>query len=110
MKHNPRVNERVVTLPGFRDLHPLQEEDGTQGALELEWRLQEILAEVTGLHAVSLQPAAGSQGELTGLMLMRAYFADRGEAESPAQGRDPGHRARHQPGERDDGRLRGHAM
>ena len=81
MKHNPRVNERVVALPGFRDLHPLQEEDGVQGALELEWRLQEILAEVTGLDAVSLQPAAGSQGEITGLMLMRAYFADRGEAE-----------------------------
>ena len=79
MKHNPRVNERVVNLPGFRDLHPLQEEDGAQGALELMWRLQEILAEVAGLPAVSLQPAAGSQGELTGLMLMRAYFADRGE-------------------------------
>jgi glycine dehydrogenase subunit 2 len=81
MKHNPRVNERVVALPGFRDLHPLQEEDGAQGALELMWRLQEILAEVAGLPAVSLQPAAGSQGELTGLMLMRAYFADRGESE-----------------------------
>jgi glycine dehydrogenase subunit 2 len=81
MKHNPRVNERLVMLPGFRDLHPLQEEDGAQGALELMWRLQEILAEVCGLDAVSLQPAAGSQGELTGLMLMRAYFADRGEAE-----------------------------
>jgi glycine dehydrogenase subunit 2 len=79
MKYNPRVNERVVALPGFRDLHPLQEEDGAQGALELMWRLQEILAEVAGLPAVSLQPAAGSQGELTGLMLMRAYFADRGE-------------------------------
>ena len=82
MKHNPRVNERVVNLPGFRDLHPLQEEEGSQGALELMWRLQEILAEVAGLPAVSLQPAAGSQGELTGLMLMRAYFADRGEAET----------------------------
>jgi glycine dehydrogenase subunit 2 len=81
MKHNPRVNERVVALPGFRDLHPLQEEEGSQGALELMWRLQEILTEVCGLHAVSLQPAAGSQGELTGLMLMRAYFADRGEGE-----------------------------
>jgi glycine cleavage system P protein (glycine dehydrogenase) subunit 2 len=81
MKHNPRVNERVVGLPGFRDLHPLQEEDGAQGALELMWRLQEILAEVCGLDAVSLQPAAGSQGELTGLMLFRAYFADRGEDE-----------------------------
>jgi glycine dehydrogenase subunit 2 len=79
MKYNPRVNERVVSLPGFRDLHPLQEEEGAQGALELMWRLQEILAEVAGLPAVSLQPAAGSQGELTGLMLMRAYFADRGE-------------------------------
>jgi glycine dehydrogenase subunit 2 len=81
MKHNPRVNERVVALPGFRDLHPLQEEEGAQGALELMWRLQEILAEVCGLDAVSLQPAAGSQGELTGLMLMRAYFADRGESD-----------------------------
>jgi glycine dehydrogenase subunit 2 len=81
MKHNPRVNERVVSLPGFRDLHPLQEEDGSQGALELMWRLQEILGEIVGLPGVSLQPAAGSQGELTGLMLMRAYFADRGEDE-----------------------------
>jgi glycine dehydrogenase subunit 2 len=79
MKHNPRVNEVVVRLPGFADLHPLQEEDGSQGALELMWRLQEILAEVCGLDSVSLQPAAGSQGELTGLMLMHAYFADRGE-------------------------------
>jgi glycine dehydrogenase subunit 2 len=79
MKHNPRVNERVVALPGFRDLHPHQDEEGAQGALELMWRLQEILAEIAGLPAVSLQPAAGSQGELTGLMLMRAYFADRGE-------------------------------
>jgi glycine dehydrogenase subunit 2 len=81
MKYNPRVNERVVMLPGFRDLHPYQEEEGAQGALELMWRLQEILAEVCGLDAVSLQPAAGSQGELTGLMLMRAYFADRGEGD-----------------------------
>jgi glycine dehydrogenase subunit 2 len=79
MKYNPRVNERVAALPGFRDLHPLQEEEAAQGALELEWRLGEALREITGLDAVSLQPAAGSQGELTGLMLMRAYFADRGE-------------------------------
>jgi glycine dehydrogenase subunit 2 len=81
MKYNPRVNERLVMLPGFAQIHPLQEEDGVQGALELEWRLQEILAEVTGLDAVSLQPAAGSQGELTGLMLVRAYFDDTGEGE-----------------------------
>jgi glycine dehydrogenase subunit 2 len=81
MKYNPRVNERIVGLPGFAHLHPLQEEDAAQGALELMWRLQEILKEVTGLHACSLQPAAGSQGELTGLLLMRAYFRDRGEDE-----------------------------
>jgi glycine dehydrogenase subunit 2 len=81
MKYNPRINERLAALPGFARLHPLQEEDGAQGALELMWRLQEILAEVTGLDAVSLQPAAGSQGELTGLLLVRAYFAARGEAE-----------------------------
>jgi glycine dehydrogenase subunit 2 len=81
MKYNPRVNERLVGLPGFARLHPHQDDDGAQGALELEWRLQEILLEVTGLHAVSLQPAAGSQGELTGLMLIRKYFEDRGESE-----------------------------
>jgi glycine cleavage system P protein (glycine dehydrogenase) subunit 2 len=81
MKYNPRINERLAALPGFARLHPLQEEDGAQGALELMWRLQEILGEVTGLDAVSLQPAAGSQGELTGLLLVRAYFAARGEAE-----------------------------
>jgi glycine cleavage system P protein (glycine dehydrogenase) subunit 2 len=81
MKYNPRINERLAALPGFALLHPLQEEDAAQGALELMWRLQEILAEVTGLDAVSLQPAAGSQGELTGLMLVRAHFAARGETE-----------------------------
>ena len=81
MKYNPRINEQVAALPGFRSLHPHQEEEGAQGALELEWRLQEILAEICGLDAVSLQPAAGSQGELTGLMLIRAYFSERGELE-----------------------------
>src|SRR4029077_17457298 len=79
MKYNPRINERLVALPGFANLHPLVEDDAAQGALELEWNLQEILREVTGLDAVSLQPAAGSQGEVTGLMLFRAYFAERGE-------------------------------
>jgi glycine dehydrogenase subunit 2 len=81
MKHNPRVNERLAGLPGFRDLHPLEDEERAQGALRVCVELQEVLAEVTGLDAVSLQPAAGSQGELTGLMLMHAYFADRGEDE-----------------------------
>jgi glycine dehydrogenase subunit 2 len=82
MKYNPRINERLVGLPGFAGLHPLVEDDAAQGALELEWELQEILRELTGLDAVSLQPAAGSQGELTGLMLFHAYFADRGEDET----------------------------
>ncbi|MDX6524471.1 MAG: glycine dehydrogenase subunit 2 [Gaiellales bacterium] len=81
MKYNPRVNERLVGLPGFRDLHPYQDDDDAQGALELMWRLQEILAEVVGLDAVTLQPAAGSQGELTGLTLISAYFRERGEYE-----------------------------
>jgi len=81
MKHNPRINERLAALPGFARLHPLVDDEAAQGALELEWRLQEILREVTGLDAVSLQPAAGSQGELTGLLLFRAYFAERGEDE-----------------------------
>jgi glycine dehydrogenase subunit 2 len=79
MKHNPRVNERLASLPGFRDLHTLQDEESAQGALRLCFELQEALAEITGLAAVSLQPAAGSQGEITGLMLMRAYFRERGE-------------------------------
>jgi glycine dehydrogenase subunit 2 len=81
MKYNPRINERLVGLPGFAALHPLVEDDAAQGALQLEWELQEILRELTGLDAVSLQPAAGSQGELTGLMLFRAFFAERGEGE-----------------------------
>jgi glycine dehydrogenase subunit 2 len=81
LKYNPRVNERLVGLPGFRDLHPYQDDEDAQGALELMWRLQEILAEVVGLQAVTLQPAAGSQGELTGLTLISAYFKDRGEHE-----------------------------
>jgi glycine dehydrogenase subunit 2 len=81
MKYNPRVNERLVGLRGFRDLHPLADDDAAQGALELEWRLSEILRELTGLDGVSLQPAAGSQGELTGLLLMRAHFAALGEGE-----------------------------
>jgi len=79
MKYNPRLNERLAALPGFADLHPHQVPEDAQGALELCFRLQEALAEISGLDAVSLQPAAGSQGELTGLMLVRAYLQDKGE-------------------------------
>jgi glycine dehydrogenase subunit 2 len=78
MKHNPKINERIAALPGFRDLHPLQEDDGAQGTLELMWRLERFLASIAGLPHVTLQPAAGAQGELTGLLLMRAHHAARG--------------------------------
>jgi glycine dehydrogenase subunit 2 len=79
MKHNPRVNERVAALPGHARLHPAQEDEYAQGALELMWRLQRALAEVAGLPHVSLQPSAGSHGELAGLLLTRAFHEDRGE-------------------------------
>ena len=79
MKHNPRLNERVAALPGHARLHPAQDPKRAQGALELMWLLQETLAEICGLPHVSLQPSAGSHGELAGLLLTRAYHADRGE-------------------------------
>ena len=79
MKHNPRVNERVAALPGHARLHPAQDPKRAQGALELMWRLERALAELTGLPHVSLQPSAGSHGELAGLLLTRAFHEDRGE-------------------------------
>jgi glycine dehydrogenase subunit 2 len=79
MKHNPKLHERVAALPGHARLHPLQDPDYAQGALELMWRLQGALAEIAGLPHVSLQPSAGSHGELAGLLLTRAYHEDRGE-------------------------------
>jgi glycine dehydrogenase subunit 2 len=79
MKHNPRLNERVAALPGHARLHPAQDPKRAQGALELMWLLQRSLAEICGLPHVSLQPSAGSHGELAGLLLTRAFHADRGE-------------------------------
>jgi len=79
MKHNPRLHERVAALPGHARLHPLQDPERAQGALELMWRLERALAELAGLAHVSLQPSAGSQGELAGALLTRAYHAHRGE-------------------------------
>jgi glycine dehydrogenase subunit 2 len=79
MKHNPRLHERVAALPGHARLHPLQDPRRAQGALELMYELQEALAEIAGLPHVSLQPSAGSHGELAGVLLTRAYHADRGE-------------------------------
>jgi len=81
MKYNSRLNEKVARIPGFANLHPLSPEEGSQGALELIWRLQNDLSEITGLPGISLQPAAGAQGEMTGVMLIRAFLDERdGEA------------------------------
>ena len=79
MKHNPRLHERVAALPGHARLHPLQDPERAQGALELMWNLQHALSEISGLPHVSLQPSAGSHGELAGVLLTRAYHEDRGE-------------------------------
>jgi glycine dehydrogenase subunit 2 len=80
MKHNPRLHERVAGLPGHARLHPLQDPEGAQGALELMHNLERALSEVSGLPHVSLQPSAGSHGELAGLLVTKAYHDDRGEA------------------------------
>jgi glycine dehydrogenase subunit 2 len=79
MKYNPKINEDVARYPGFAHLHPYQPESMVQGALELLYNLQKDLAEITGMDSVTLQPAAGAQGEWTGLMLIRAYHESRGE-------------------------------
>jgi glycine dehydrogenase subunit 2 len=79
MKHNPRLHERVAALPGHSRLHPLQDPERAQGALELMWRLERALSELSGLPHVSLQPSAGSQGELAGALLTRAYHEHRGQ-------------------------------
>jgi glycine dehydrogenase subunit 2 len=79
MKHNPRLHERVAALPGHARLHPLQDPARAQGALELMWNLERALSEISGLPHVSLQPSAGSHGELAGVLLTRAYHEQRGE-------------------------------
>jgi len=91
MKHNPKVNERVAGLPGHARLHPLQDAPYARGALELMWRLERALAEIAGLPHVSLQPSAGSQGELAGLLLTRAYHEDRGETRTKVLTPDTAH-------------------
>ena len=79
MKHNPKLHERVAALPGNARLHPLQDPKRAQGALQLMHELQGALGEVAGLPHVSLQPSAGSHGELAGVLLTRAYHEDRGD-------------------------------
>ena len=91
MKYNPKLNERVAALPGHARLHPLQDDEYAQGALELMWRLERALAEIAGLPHVSLQPSAGSHGELAGLLLTRAYHEDRGESRTKVLTPDTAH-------------------
>jgi glycine dehydrogenase subunit 2 len=91
MKHNPKLHERVAALPGHARLHPLQDPQYAQGALELMWRLQGALSEIAGLPHVSLQPSAGSHGELAGLLLTRAYHEDRGEHKTKVLTPDTAH-------------------
>ncbi|MGH9928749.1 MAG: aminomethyl-transferring glycine dehydrogenase subunit GcvPB [Pyrinomonadaceae bacterium] len=74
MKYNSRLNEKVARIPGFAGLHPLTEAADAQGALQVIYELQEDLAEITGLPGISLQPAAGAHGEMTGVMIIRAYI------------------------------------
>jgi glycine dehydrogenase subunit 2 len=91
MKHNPRLHERVAALPGHARLHPAQDPRRAQGALELMYELQGALAEIAGLPHVSLQPSAGSHGELAGVLLTRAYHADRGEERTKVLTPDSAH-------------------
>lgn len=79
MKYNPRVNEDVARLPGIADVHPLQPDETVQGALGIMFELQQLLAVITGFSTATLQPAAGAQGELAGMLMLRAYHLDRGE-------------------------------
>ena len=79
MKYNPKVAETVAALPGFQRTHPLQPDATVQGSLELLWKLEHALCAITGMARATLQPPAGACGEMTGLLIMRAYHGDRGE-------------------------------
>ena len=79
MKYNPKINEDTARLPGFAFTHPLQPIETVQGNLALMYTLQEWLKEISGFSALTLQPAAGAHGELTGVLIMRAYHKDRGD-------------------------------
>lgn len=79
MKYNPKVNELLASLENFTNLHPLSDDEDCQGSLELMYKLQESLKKITGMDAVTLQPAAGAHGELTGMMIIKKYFEVKGE-------------------------------
>ncbi|MDY0396666.1 aminomethyl-transferring glycine dehydrogenase subunit GcvPB [Virgibacillus halophilus] len=79
MKYNPKINEDIARLEGFSHIHPYQDTETVQGALEMMFDLQEALSEITGMHQISLQPAAGAHGEWTGLMMIRAFHEANGD-------------------------------
>ncbi|MDD3420518.1 MAG: aminomethyl-transferring glycine dehydrogenase subunit GcvPB, partial [Candidatus Gastranaerophilales bacterium] len=79
MKYNPKVNEMAASLDGFANLHPHVSDDCAQGALELMYKLQSALSEITGMDAITLQPAAGAHGEFTGMMIVKKYFEQKNE-------------------------------
>src|SRR5439155_1576666 len=81
MKWNPKVNEWAARLPGFATLHPMAPDAVAQGTLQLLWELEQILVEISGMRAVTLQPAAGAHGELTGILMIRAYHEARGDSQ-----------------------------
>src|SRR5205085_3027062 len=79
MKYNPKRHERLASLPGMASLHPLQPDNSVQGMLQMLFEMQNYLSEISGFEAISLQPAAGAQGELTALLVASAYFRDKGQ-------------------------------
>jgi glycine dehydrogenase subunit 2 len=81
MKFNPKLNEWAARLPGFAELHPMAPDAVAQGTLQLLWELEEQLCAISGMRAVTLQPAAGAQGELAGILMIRAYHHARGDAD-----------------------------
>ncbi len=81
MKHNPRANEAAAAVPGFAGIHPLQPESQVQGALQVAYEAQDLLSEISGFPAVSLQPMAGAQGELTSILMVKKFFEDAGDEE-----------------------------
>src|SRR4029078_2222643 len=91
MKYNPKINELVARLEGFSTAHPYMPAELSQGALEVQKMLETALAEITGMDAVTLQPAAGAHGELTGILMIRALLEKRGNARQKVTSPDSAH-------------------
>ncbi len=91
MKYNPKINEKIAALPDFAVAHPLAGDVYSQGSLEVLYRLERALSDITGMGAFSLAPAAGAHGELAGVMIMKKYFEERGETRPVVQIPDTAH-------------------